>query len=283
MFDLTSDRNRYYEGEFFSLHVALVQPTPGALLLQEGCPTLYLREKSPDGASRIDEEQPMAFKGCRAFVPGYEPGDWQSGFELNSGANSRWVGLGEHTFEVLKLVGSLDDPELHFVISNILRVQIEDPSLIPRNWGPRTRGVAVDITLDRDTFQIGENIPLHLAVKNFDAESPVYGLAECGIVRIEVQDATGHPLAYNERDSGISFCSGHSFGLIPYVKGNIVPLELTLRAEGWLPNHTGTYTVTATWPVWDQAFGGTITEAPYSIARATRTIHIVGRDAPNLK
>lgn len=281
LFNLTSNRNRYYEGEFFTLHVALVQPTTEDLLRQEGCPTVYLRHKSPDGAVRIDQEGPMAFKGCSTFVPGYEPGDWQSGFELDSRV---WTGLGEHTFEVLRLRGSLDDPELHFAISNVLRIKMDDPALIPRKWGRKVKGIAVDITLDKNTFRVGEDVPLHLAVENFHAKSPIYGpdprYGCVGIVGIEVQDANGHSLQYDNRISEVSLCSGPYSGPRPYPKGKIVPFEQTLRGEGWLPVRPGTYTVVATWTPSDDPSKGNI---PYAIAHDTATIHIVGGDNQNLR
>ena len=285
MFVLVTDRKQYEGGEHFSLHVSLVQPSSEAVVQRESCPTLYLMHRSPDGATRIDEDHPMAFKGCTWFVPGRQLGDWQSGFELDSGANSRWSGFGEHTFQVLQLVGSPDDPKLHFATSNVLRIQVDDPSLISRKWGPRARGVAVDITLDKETFLVGEDIPLHVAVENFDAKGPIYGLSECGIVGIEVRDAGGRPLLYDERFSDISFCSGHGFGLMPYARGKISLLETTLRSAGWLPNHVGTYTVTVSWSVWDHQPNGVapLPDAPYTIAHVSRTVHIVGEDAPNSK
>jgi hypothetical protein len=203
---------------------------------------------------------------------------------LISAPSGGLIGFGEHTFQVLQLAGSLDDPQLLFATSNVLRVQIDDPSLIPRKWGTRARGVAVDITLDKDTFRVGEDVPLHLAVENFDAESPIYGRAECGIVRIEVRDADGHPLRYDERFFDISICSGHGLGLVPYARGEIFPLETSLRTEGWLPNRVGTYTVAVSWSVWDhQPPGIALTDAPYAIANVTRTIRIVGENAPNSK
>jgi hypothetical protein len=299
IFVVNSDRNQYEGGEYFSIHVSFVQPASEALIQHESCPTFYLRQRSPDGEIRIDEVHPMAFKGCSGFVPGYQPGDWQSGFELDSGANSRWSGFGEHTFQVLQLIGSLDDPKLHFATSNELRIQVDDPALIPRKWGPRARGVAVDITLDKDTFRVGEDVPIHLAIENFDAESPVYSpdpvWDPCNVVQIEVQDAQGRPLPYDSLFQDFSFCSGHGSELRPYEKGKIVPFERTLRGEGWLPNRVGTYTVAITWAPWDGPSKSAplvdlpisrisaTTEVTYAVARATAIIHIVGSNDANSK
>ena len=289
-FELTSDKNSYYQGEFFSVRVSLVHPSSGAPSQPDGCPTLYLRTRSPDGSTRIDEVHPLAFKTCKEFVPGHPPGDWQSGFELDSGTNSRWAGLGEHSIEVLQLIGSPDDPQIQFASSNALRVQIADPSAIARKWGPHAKGVAADITLDKDTFRIGEDVRLHLAVQNFDAEVPIYSgdplWDPCSVVVIEVQDVAGHRVPDNERSPNWSLCMGHGRGPIAYVRGKVVPMERTLGGEGWLPNHAGTYTIVLTWA---PTTGGerpphaldVIPAAlkPYAVVRALATIHIVG-DTP---
>ncbi|MGA2135997.1 MAG: hypothetical protein ABSH50_27220 [Bryobacteraceae bacterium] len=293
-FELTSDRTKYYEGERFSVRVTPIRPGTGAPPNAESCPTLYLRERSPDGTTRIDEVQPLAFKGCRNRALGHNPGDWQSGFELDSGANSRWMGPGEHALEVLQLMGSRDDALIRFASSNILRIQLADPSAIPRKWGPRVNGVAADITLDKETFRLGEDVPLHLAVENFDAEVPVYSWDPlwdpCMVVGLEVHDASGNPLPVNERFPSWSVCMVHGFGPRPYAKGIVVTLERTLGGEGWLPNHGGTYTVVVTWAPWAAANAKALPPRPaeedlkpYAVVRAEATIHVVNGNASRSK
>ena len=285
-FELTSDKGMYYAGEAFSLHLALAPPGLQAPSKGESCPRLYLRHRSSDGTTRIDAIEPLAFKGCPQIALGHQPGDWQSGFDLDSGANSKWEGLGEHTMEVLQLVGSRDDPQLHFASSNVLRIQISDPSSIPRQWGPRVKGIAADITLDKDTYRVGEDVPLHMAVENFDADVPVYGWDPvwdpCEIVGIEVQDAGGRALPTDERFPNWSICTGHGLGPIKlYAKGKVVPLERTLGADGWLPNHPGTYTVLISWgPCGGSKHDAATADSPaalepLAVVHATATIHIV--------
>jgi hypothetical protein len=288
-FELSSDRSTYYEGEHFSVHFSLIQPGTGAPSNGESCPTFYLRQRSPDGTTRIDEVQPLAFIGCRNRALGHDPGDWQSGFELDSGANGRWAGSGEHALEVLQLIGSRDDTLVRFASSNILRIQLADPSVIPRKWGPRVKGVAADITLDKEAFRIGEDVPLHLAVENFDAEVPVYSWDPlwdpCMTVGLEVLDASGNLLSLNERYPRRSFCIGHGLGQRPFAKGIVVPIERTLGGEGWLPNHPGTYTVVVTWVPRESAIAKALPPRParedlkpYAVVHAVATIHVVGGD-----
>ena len=282
---LSSDKGMYYAREGFSLRVVGTEHSDQSLTKQDTCPTLYLRERSPDGATRIDEIQPLAFKGCARSVLGHAPGDWQSGFDLDSGANSRWEGTGQHEFEVFQLDGSTDETQIRFVSSNILLLQIADPSLIPRRW-ERAKGIGADITLDKDTYRLGEDVPLHLAIEDFDANVPLYTWDPlwdpCMVVGIEVQDAAGHPLSVDERFPNSSICTGHGFGPRPFQKGKVVPLERTLRAEGWLPNHSGTYTIVLTWSPcagWrkDTSTGWLAHLKPHAVVHAKATIHVVSQ------
>lgn len=290
---LSSDKSKYDEGENFAVRIALAQPGSVSPSNQEDCPRFYLRERSPNGATRVDEVRPLAFKGCGPHALGYELGDWASGFELDSGANSRWIGTGEHAMEVFLMMGSLDDPQVQFSSSNILRVQVVDPATIDRKWGPRDRGIAADITLDKDTFRVGENIILHLAIENFDATVPIAGPSPlwdpCDVVGIEVLDATGHELSPDNRFEYVTVCTGHGLGPILYEKGKIVPIERSLRAEGSLPNRPGTYTILVTWAPYEASKSDSgqmklvTAQKRYAVARAAAKIAIVDIDTPSSK
>ena len=285
-FNLAADRNLYNEGQSFSLRLSSAEPP----VSESGCPTLYVRQRSPDGSTRMDEVHPLAFKDCGRPVLGHESGDWQSGFDLDSGANSRWMGAGEHSLQVFQMVGSIDNPRLEFTSSNVLHIQLADPSLVTRKWAPEVKGIRADITLDKETFRAGEDIPLHMAIENLDAAVPIYSWDAvwdpCMVVAIEVQDLDGHPLSASDRLPPWSICTGHGFGPRPVAKDKIIPLERTLGKEGWLPNHPGTYTVMMTWaPCYDpskhapSADAATTIQAekltPYAVVHAAATIHIV--------
>jgi len=230
-FKLSSDKDTYYAGEGFPLRVLSTAASDQAPAKPDSCPALYLRERSPNGATRIDEVQPLAFKGCPQANLGHESGDWQSGFELNSGANSKWEGIGQHEFEVFALAGSTDEAQIRFLSSNVLTLQIADPTVIQRRW-ERAKGIGADITLDKETYRLGEDVPLHLAIEDFDAGVPLYSWDPlwdpCMVVGIEVQDAAGHALPVNERFPNSSICTGHGFGPRPFQKGMVVPLERKL-------------------------------------------------------
>lgn len=211
-FDLRSDKTVYYAGEWLPLRLSLngtATRPPG-----DGCPALYRKQRSPSGMVSFDEVAPLAFQGCRSFTPGYRRGDWQSGFELDS-ANITFTGLWEHTMQVFRLTGSAAEGRLGFASSNVLRVRVDDPATIPRKWGPKVKGVAVDITLDKDTYVVGEDVPLHLALENFDAPVPVYGidpLWDPFAARVEVRDAAGRPLRPDEFIPGGVYSPGTRSG-----------------------------------------------------------------------
>jgi Resolvase, N terminal domain len=48
-----------------------------------------------------------------------------------------------------------------------------------RKWGPRVNGVAADVSLDKTTYQLNEDVPLHLAVENFNAAGSVRAWEIC--------------------------------------------------------------------------------------------------------
>jgi hypothetical protein len=250
-FVLSSSKHHYYQDEHFMLSVALVSPGAGAPSGEE-CPTLFLRVKSPDGGTRFDATQPAGFKTCKSFTWGADRNkDWQSGFDVDSGVRSKWGTIGENSLELFEAVGSSSDGKVQFVRSNKLTVQIEDPTFIVRKWGPKVKGVAVDVTLDKDSYLPGEDVPLHIAVENFDAAVPIYATNPVGdpyfAIGVEVRDAKGRLLPDNEKSSNGVFWTGHGWPAILFPPGKLVAMERTLASQGWLPAHPGTYTVVVSW------------------------------------
>src|SRR5579862_540960 len=287
-FRLTSPRNRYNLGESFSVLLTPIRPSAAATPQADHCPTFYLRERSPDGVTRIDEVQPISSVGCPTFIPGRRNIGSPTSFEIDSGSGSHWAGIGEHSLEVLQLVGSPNDLQIQFISSNILRFQVADPVAMQRKWGPRLKGIAADITTDKETFRVGEDVPLHIAVADFGAPVTIYSIDpvwDLGTVTVQVLDAAGQLLPTNERFPDQSLRTGHGFGPRPMEKGKLIPIESTLAAEGWLPVHPGTYIVQVTWaPCTGEGAGSKSNLAtmgrpelkPYAVVHATATIHIVG-------
>jgi hypothetical protein len=286
-FVLSSRKPRYYKDEMFTLHVGLVDYL-AASLMGDGCPTLLLRQRSADGFTRFDEVSPAGFKTCKSFTLGADrSADWQSGFEVQSGARSRWEGTGEHSFEIFQLVDSSDDGRPRFVRSNKLTVEIDDPALIQRKWQGQAKGVRADVTLDKNVYRQNEDVPLHIAIENFDAPVPIYATDPVWdpftAIGIEVRDATGRLLPENERSSSNIWSTGHGFGPVLFPAGKVVAIERDLMTEGWLPNRPGVYTVVVTWcPIDGTNFkpvdGVSLKNDAkiYATVRAVETFRIVG-------
>jgi hypothetical protein len=290
-FVLSSSKPRYYRDEIFTLRVGLANPDSRPASGEE-CPTLLLRERSPNGVTRFDEVSPGGFKTCKSFWLGADRNaDYQSGFEVDSGVNSRWGGLGEHSFELFQPVGFSRLGRIQFVRSNKLTVQIDDPALIPRKWQGNVNGVGVDVTLDKGAYKLGEDIPLHIATENFDAPVPIYAVDPVWdpypAIGIEVRDVTERPLPRNERFSNELLWMGHGLGPVAYPAGKLVTIERTLAGQGWLPNRPGVYAVVVTW----RTFDGTHVEPgsgrsrkadiePYATVQAAATFRIVAEPSP---
>jgi DNA invertase Pin-like site-specific DNA recombinase len=215
------------------------------------CPKLFRLARSPDGFTRLDEMTGAGFVGCPPYWPGRQKGNWNTGFPIEAGAGSHWEGVGEHQFQLFEQIQTQDSTGLTFRHTQILTLQIADPSKISRVWGPRVNGVAADVSLDKTTYQLGEDVPLHLAVENFNAAGPVRAWDPlwdpCSAISIRVQDAHGNPLPDNARQ-GMNLCSGHGFGPNKeFPQGKLYPIERSLTNEGWLPKEPGTYTIVVTW------------------------------------
>jgi len=300
--NLVSDRRSYYQGERFFLHVASLKDEARHARSEDTCP-FYLRERSSDGRTLFRAKLPVPPESDRdthgrgvVLVAAPLRCDSTSGFELSPEFSDSFVGWkrsAEHTFQVFEAMPSPEDGPVHFAYSNIFRIGFVDGSDIPRKWGPAVMGVMVNATLDKDTFVVGEDVPLHLAVKNVDSEVPVYGSGlpdtscnQRGHFSIEVRDQSGQTLHPEERLQKATAYDGTMFCPImsAYPKGSVIPIETTLANEGWLPKHPGTYTVVVTLIPWLDSPAGTghslVRALPrdYSI-QSEVVVHLVDRDS----
>jgi hypothetical protein len=287
---LTTSKSTYFSGERFSLHIARSKPENPIPNGDDACPTFYVWYRSSEtGRSRTDEAEPRNFKGCSNNQYTAEPGDWDSGFDVT--ATTTEGEAGETEYQVFARTSSLSNSRYQFLSSNILRVRGVDSTKIERKW-VRAKGIAADITLDKDTYQVGEDIPLHMAIANLDAKVPIYAVSPewdgCWAFELEVLDSAGRQIPDKDRFQTFPWCEGHGFGPMAFKKGLVDPLERHLKSMGWLPNHAGTYIIVLRWHtetgpieldnvtgVWQK-----ITLSPYATVQAAATIHIVGQDGP---
>ena len=246
---LSASKSSFFLDEQFFLKVDGPRPSKDEA---DPCPRLFRLARSPDGFTRLDEMTRAGFVGCHLRWPGLQKGDWNTGFPVEAGAGSHWEGLGEHQFQLFEQIQTQDSTGPTFRHTQILALQIADPSTISRVWGPHIKGVAADVSLDKATYQLSEDVPLHLAVENFTAPGPVRAWDPlwdpCSAISIRVLDTQGKPLPYNARQGGWNPCSGHGFGPNKeFLQGKLYPIERSLANEGWLPKEPGTYTIVVTW------------------------------------
>ena len=246
---LTTEKKVYLEDDVRELHDAIFAPSGERVVLNAviegldwagpGCPLLTELVRLPDGSERAHELGP----GARCFQ------DPARGIEVkfDVGHVTDWYGLGE--YHIRLVLGARDrDPKKTFPSSNEIVLKMADAAMIERNWGPKDRGVAVDLSLDKDTFALGEDVVLHIALENFDADVPVYGFSplwnSLDAVRIEVRESDGQPV---EQTCNRAWMSGGPAAMWRYPRGIIVPIERSLAGDGFLPDHPGTFTVSVAW------------------------------------
>jgi uncharacterized protein len=127
-------------------------------------------------------------------------------------------------------------------------------------WGPQEKGVAVGVTLGKPAYELGEDIPLHIAMENFAASVPILGQRPvwrpCEVVKEEVRDEMGDLVTkfYQSHTPGrdgtvtIYVCVGGGPNmLMRYPRGKVVTIERNLASEMRLPGSPGNYSVTITW------------------------------------
>ena len=134
---------------------------------------------------------------------------------------------------------------------------------MPDNWGPTKQGVRVSLSLDKSTYAVGEEIPLHIKAQIVSAEQPLYAIPDsptgaffmkwdfARAFHLAVVDEKGRVVG-NDEPSNLQFIiSGSSGPLmypVPLEVGHIYSLEQSAnRKQRQLPMHPGTYRLTVTW------------------------------------
>ncbi|MGD0200041.1 MAG: hypothetical protein ABSD27_04750 [Bryobacteraceae bacterium] len=275
---LSAPKTAYYSSERVRLQVTGDRPPGRPPVDGRACPTLFQRHRYPNGETDLEEIARSDGFPCRAIPGGTMPSKPRLAIDFDSGYAGVWRDLGDHTVEVFEVVGAGQQGELLMAFSNSLRLHVTSASNIERAWGRTVEGVAVGVALDKSTYELGEDIPLHIGMENVAAVVPLFGpdpqSRPCDIVRIEVRDSGGQLVTVSNRPPCPSFGWNCRF---TYVKGKVVPLERTLVQEGLLPARPGAYTVVVTWsPCTRPVECG----SPGTLAPATGQICAVAQSAP---
>ena len=179
-------KETYFEKELLVLHVTLNDRTANNPV----CPILFQTARDEHGAMRIDEvlnpendpslhQSPnldsvaLLSLACHHRYP-YPGPQNEFNFFVPLGNGAIWEGVGKHRFGIIQLSSFGEDGEFRQVSSNEVAVDVKSAVNIPRTWGKPEKGVRADLTLDKLTYALGDDIPLHIATEDLSAESAVY-------------------------------------------------------------------------------------------------------------
>jgi hypothetical protein len=274
-FKLAADKDTYYVGQRIRLRLDIEQLDTGEPSVQRECSQLFERVRSPDGLTRFDQVGSAWDSDCKIITSTTLGSRRTITLDVNSGHNNRWGGVGEHSIQYIDSDNTLASEWSPNSTSNRIFLHIADPSTVKRTWGKLVEGLAANVTMDKNTYELGKDIPLHLAVENFSASVPIYGASPvfnpCELLEVQVRDSAGQLV------SGIDpwLCtSGGPSGAWRYPKDNLIPLEWSLAPLGMLPDRPGVYNVSITW----KPFQGTDDSCefcqitPYDVANSKRYV-----------
>jgi hypothetical protein len=215
---------KYYEQGRVPISAVIEGPGQLLSLEQHSCPTLLVRIRAKlSGWIRFEE---VRQKPCKS-----EPGVAAPGVRIALETELEGTELARGDNEVaLSAVVELRSPQLMIIASPSFYLNIADPATMERKWGPQVKGIAVSLVLDKNTYELGSDIPLHIAMRNVAAEDTVIGTADPPRVQVELRDSCG--LRLEPRDGVI--WNGHGW-CAEYPRGKIVPNELSLRDMGLVP------------------------------------------------
>lgn len=248
-----SGRDLFYQGQRIQLNIRLAatEALPAAGL---PCPVLFLRMRGPSGEGSYRSIGGKDDKRCKVVE--------------NGGARSLDFGLltdqqmreGEYSLEFLEFSnsGNSNDPRQMLATSPPFKYHLADVRKMPHRWEPQIKGLALDITLDKTIYKIGDEIPLHIARANLGATEPIM-MPPCDLVQINIRDAQGDRVQY--RDMSNEVCVSSSADLGPRPKsspGDIIATERTMSTYGMSP---GYYTLTGNWLAYQRTYHPGLVEA----------------------
>ena len=265
---LTTAKLDYFENERLTLHATVTDRARD----DPTCPVLLLRATDAKGETRVDEfVNPVYWQapdlpgweatrapnyGCHLRAPAPSPNnEWDLPLGLGTGAV--WVGQQSHIFSVIQLAGMAENGEFRQVASNPVTINVTSATGIPRTWGKADKGVRADLTLDKQTYPLGQDVPLHLATEDIGAAGPVFDqrfghhIGDTGMYAlpysfsVTMEDEHGQPIKAKQ------LLRAGSFRPLPcptaYAKNVPQPREVSLADFGLLPDKPGVFRVFYTW------------------------------------
>lgn len=221
-------------------------PGPGS-----PCPFFQQRIRYPNG---VIQYVPMAGGDARCkIIPAYRSGSaGSSALEVTLLANV-YRELGDYQIQFLQYdpPGSQNSWRL-LAESDRFTYRLDDSYKVERTWGPPVKGLAANIALDKTNYSLGEDVPLHLALKNISVPDRSFHVQLCTDAVITVRDQSGHKI---EPTGDQEFCSQNGTYNPYFPPGDLIPTEHSLKLMGLLPSKPGTYTIESTWTMYPKPPG----------------------------
>jgi len=277
-----NDQSIDYTRDNIPLRVTVEDPGHLLILDQRSCPQLFVRvrDATPSRsafyrATRVDEIQ---ITKCRVEGAGAAGTRYVMDFDVSHVLGQKHdENKGEYTLSVSSLA-KLKGRYLLLGATDGLHLSKVNDKLVRRHWGSQVEGVAVSLTLEKDIYELGSDVPLHIALENVSSRAVIFAMDpyyDPPGVSVELQDGSGNSIPFDSSGwMGHGFC--HSF-----LPGVVFPIELTLSQMGFRPDRPGDYTVVATWRPSRAGgcfFTGTTAE-PLAVRSSPVTFRMVDRAA----
>lgn len=277
---LSSPKSKYMYGEFVPLHLSVIGFSAAPPLTTQGCP-VFLRDLASSSSSprshlnRLEEMSPFTWPDSR-FLTAMDcsgaQGSKDEPTEFDFDVTQYLDQKGPNTIRLVMIAGTSPLGEVRFIYSNSITIDLDDPAKIPQNWGPVQQGVHVALSLDKLTYAVGEDIPLHIAAQVVSSERPVYGVPDlmdqggfAAAFHLTILGDDGVPVG-NEDSSNLEerwlMRGGPIFCPSPLSPGKVSFLERSAKRLGLLPTQPGTYRMFVTWspfPASDPACNQSVT------------------------
>jgi hypothetical protein len=292
---LIAPKTTYDEGEIIELRLLTGAPAEPS----EKCPVLFESIRDDQGYRLREFNMGAAStpNGCKPYNPWPWRGKWlgpadEFPIEVEPNGVSGLDATGKRTVVVSELAGTAPDGELRLVSSNAVTLNVVDPATIQRNWGETVEGMRADLTLDKLSYPLGEDISLHLGFEDVSAAGPVYGRRferwRCAFepeidYTVTVENEDGSKPQYFElppltTDAVISPCATPPPTSL--TQGKIVPIEDTLMHLGLLPRQPGTYRITVSWSAYKNSGSDTDEAAPASTTTVEQNPFVTVNSVP---
>lgn len=257
---LTTPSNQLYAGELLTLRAESVG-TRSDTIVRRGiplCPAFLLRQRAPDGYTRYDEMRDPRIH-CTVLMNSSSP-QVHLITSFDSLGHLAALDPGDNTVQFLQMGDPTQSSRVALAESNRVTLRVIDPTTAPRRWGAPERGLRVDLTVDKSTFGLGEDIPLHIAAEVLSAANPLFG--EPYLRRAESYDAsagsfhlaitsTSGPQPGADLPANLYRRMGPPEGPAncpdPLPLNSALPLERSLKLYDLLPNVPGTYQLVVQW------------------------------------